>query len=102
MTIRCATSVEFYGGPLDGHVEIMDLPLESFLGIKSIPVTHSNTFVSALLRFLHFRSSSNPTVPLAFYKCDENDDMQPSYRYVGTRVVNRRQLQGGFRLNVVT
>lgn len=87
------------GGPLDGYVESMMLPLEPFLGVKTVPVDQSNTLVAILARVL--RRERTDSVPLAVYELVDGDHRPSCYRYRGTQAVTADQIRTGCGLSKI-
>jgi hypothetical protein len=76
----------------------MVLPLQPFLGVKTVSTPDANLFFFAMLSRL-FRRYRSETIPLALYELTEGRG-RPCYRYLGTQAIREQQLRHG-ALNAV-
>lgn len=91
--------IEFIGGPIDGHLDTMEAPLEPFLGVKSVSASESRLLLAALVGLL--RGSKQPVaIPFAIYELDCTGSRR-CYRYLGTHAVTRQQFRTGCGLRTV-
>jgi hypothetical protein len=75
-TITC--DVEFIGGPLDGHVELMNMPLRAFIGVRVMSV-------SSLASFLRKWLTRNSTA-VSIYELGNNGS-RIHYRFLRSQLV---------------
>jgi hypothetical protein len=75
-TITC--DVEFIGGPLDGHVEVMNMPLRAFIGVRVMSV-------SSLAAFLKKWLTRNSTA-ISIYELGNNGS-RIHYRFLRSQLV---------------
>lgn len=87
-----ASQVEFLGGPIDGHVDCLNCPLNPLLGLKfNRPWSLQQLWSS--LRDLPYRWRDAKAIPLAVYELAERDDGTPIYKFLGTQLVLKDQLR---------
>jgi hypothetical protein len=90
MVLRFGCETEFVGGPIDGHTDLMALPLEPYLGVLLVPETGpANAILTAISRLFHSPRRS----PLAIYELNVRDGCRLCYRYLGTQSVTEEQLR---------
>ncbi len=73
-------SLEFFGGPMDGHVETFVGPLRPFAVIKTLAMDRNVNYLTMFLHVLFFYDKLQPRV-LAIYEL-YSDERSYSYRYV--------------------
>jgi hypothetical protein len=88
MAIHFDCEIEFFGGPVDGHVDLMTLPLEPFLGVATTPKKDVQTLLDLLSRWFRSRKRG---VPFAVYELD-GDGEKLCYRYRGSHIVCEKRL----------
>lgn len=98
MQVSC--EIEFFGGPVDGHIESMVLPLQPFLGVKTLADEHAASWLIRMVRMLRGRQPS-ASILLAVYELAEDLRSLPCYRYLGTQAVTSEQLRGECGLSQV-
>ncbi|WP_442505999.1 hypothetical protein SH528x_004819 [Novipirellula sp. SH528] len=67
MSTNNLRAVEFFGGPIDGHVEAFSAPMKPFVAIKPVAPAHPVSSFTRLLRLLRLHGHQSPPV-LAVYE----------------------------------
>ena len=79
--------VEFLGGPLDGHVEAMELPLRTFVGVR---IANSQPQASLLLTMLKkWRQIKNGSTVISIYELG-SDATRYYYRFLASDKISER------------
>ncbi len=89
MDVDITTEVEFLGGPIDGHVATMSMPLQPFLGVRAVAAA---SVLSTIAQFLRVRQPAG-RLPLAIYELEQAVPSRQCYHYRGTQAVTREQLR---------
>lgn len=92
MASQLVQEVEFIGGPVDGHREVMSLPLEVSIAVATIPLGDTRTPLAALLQSFGFGKKSSPR-PVAVYELLKPHRAPPFYRFRVTFTVSEQQLR---------
>ncbi|MGE0758508.1 MAG: hypothetical protein AB7F89_04905 [Pirellulaceae bacterium] len=86
-TFTC--EVEFLGGPLDGHVEEMGLPLQAFVGVRIVAQESASSFLRSLWSF--WRRSPQPSVQISIYELGQRGP-RLCYRFLRSQAVSQDSL----------
>ncbi|MFG0262357.1 MAG: hypothetical protein ACF788_08200 [Novipirellula sp. JB048] len=89
MATKMMQRIEFFGGPLDGHVESCPQPRKPFVAIETTVSARQTSSFTALLHWLFFHRSVPPRV-FAIYELQARD---ASCRYLYVRSSNRQDIQ---------
>lgn len=89
-----ACEVEFLGGPVDGHVEAMLLPLHSFVGIKVLACEENDSFFQSLIKKWH----AKPGIRIAIYKLG-NTGTKLCYRFLRLQIMSEETLASDAAIN---
>jgi len=79
--------VEFLGGPIDGHTEVMTLPLHTYVGVKVMWCTEHDSFFQSLIN----RWRSEPPTRIALYQIDQSSQ-RLCYRYLRTQILSPKEM----------
>jgi hypothetical protein len=86
MSTKCATCyVEFFGGPIDGHVETFEYPPKPFIGVTASRTTRIGHWLWRWLPWTPVWTPPRTTCPrtVAVYELYEADDLL-RYRHTGS------------------
>ena len=95
-TFTC--EVEFLGGPLDGHIEEMGLPLRAFLGVRIVAPSTPQSFLRSLLQ--RWRKSSRDTAQISIYELGDQG-ARICYRFLRSQAVSEQSLSSGKAINTL-
>jgi hypothetical protein len=101
MTSHLGCPVEFLGGPVDGHIEVMPAPLEPYLGLKTADVRETNVLLAALARYFPSCRPTRAMVLVAIYELEQRERKRPYYCYCGSLDVTPQQFRRGYDLDAV-
>ncbi len=80
MKTKAIHSIEFVGGPIDGHVSHFVGPIKPFVGVKTQAVSADAKYLTAMLHLLLSRDKAHSRV-LAIYELQTHNSLF-SYHYI--------------------
>jgi hypothetical protein len=94
LTNTYVCEVEFLGGPIDGHLESLVLPLHTYVGVKVLWNTDAELPSSSLLR----STQGTAATRIAIYQLD-NTRSRVSYRFLRTQLLSDQSRANDVALN---
>ncbi|GAA4453532.1 hypothetical protein [Novipirellula rosea] len=86
MSTNYLRAVEFIGGPIDGHIDGVAIPMKPFVAIKTVPPDQPVSSLTMLWRLLRLPEHRPPAV-LAIYEMQTRDS-GPGYYYLRSVVAS--------------